>query len=216
MSRCIALLVLLVGCASDDTIGPKDDEYDDLAFALAAASRPDQGGEIAALAEAAALVRAGMPAAHGSHAALAYSYDVRGSAVEVAWSGAIAQPNLALELTHAGAWQVGPWVTGDGHTDFQAVITSSDRGESSTVYELAYDATYDVALASGAAWPDAGEIHYTIDAERTSDGDNRDRSRDFKLGATIAFLGAGRAELILDDTRTYALDLSTGVLVRTQ
>lgn len=235
MQRLALLTVALAAtaaCAGNDRFTTSAEEYDDLAVTLASTIRPPSGGhgELVAMSDVVALASGRALDAftfdehghHGEHAGLAYDYALAcgeiGCDVRASWRGELAEPYLTLAVDRAGQWALadlgGPVVTlaGDAMMEYRSTVSSPDRA--TTQYDLAYAATYaGVELGVADLWPRAGTVTYAIDARRERQAPNVTTARELTAEAVVTFEGEGRATLVLDELRSYRLDLQTGSVV---
>ncbi len=190
-----------------------------------------------ALGESGDLSTTGRGGFEGTVAGLTYSYsvtctDAGGAArqpcdkstdwamVQVDWSGALNLSNYQASVVRTGEWTVSG-LQGDTakfsgtaafsvKTAFQAMFRDVER-----TFTLDYGAKY-----NGVAWRRsdkrllAGEIEYTVHAQRTSGGDSSDAEVELDVIVNVAFDGSGTADVTLDGDRTYRLDVGSGQLTK--
>lgn len=103
-------------------------------------------------------------------------------------------------------------INGEGSFDLETELTALDRPAART-YRLAVDATYaGIQVRADDQAIQAGRIAYEIAAERTASNRFREVEASFDVTATLVIDEPGSATLTLDGTRTYSLDLTTGVV----
>lgn len=136
------------------------------------------------------------------------------SHVTVKWTGNVAATKLTIDsIALEGDWAVRdlqvdkPRLGGDGKMSFVARI---DDGTAAT-FKISYDATLDrVRFAPGQRLPAAGKIDLVVAVDRT----RGNATRTFTTSGSLLFTGAGTANLTLDASNQYSLDLATGVTTR--
>jgi hypothetical protein len=173
---------------------------------------------------------------NGSRAGLQYDYtltceDAAGTSLEacgsttdsatvsIDWSGELSLPNFIASVDRSGEWTIdglqGDTAELNGSSDFtySAELHSVFRDEVRT-WDLDYSADYDaVLITTDDHVAVGGAIHYAIDAKRTVSS-NHDLDAHFVLEGDLTFNGDGSANLVLDGTQTYRIDLQTGACTR--
>jgi hypothetical protein len=133
----------------------------------------------------------------------------------VGWNGELTLPNLEATVDRSGHWtlsglQTGaPTLDGNGTFDLDAHFTSLFRNESGTAH-LSFTSAYAAVHFGGPDHrPDAGTIHYAVQASHA--GTSGQAS--FAIDATLTFNADGSAKLVLDGAHVYAIT-SAGWLVK--
>jgi hypothetical protein len=218
-------LALVTACAADPmSAQPTDEDFATVAASIGATTAHD-GGEIAAMRQAVALVRdddqagftqRGDGSFDGTMSGLTYHYTLAcggaapcdpatsAAAVDATWSGTLELPERTLDLQHDARWQLSRMsgsiahVDGTGHLDYQ----TRDLGSS---YHYSYDATYHVVVNDVRAID--GDIHFAIAGQHTGA-----TARAYALTADVTFQPDDTALLVLDGTRQYHILLATGAV----
>lgn len=238
----LLVVTLVAACASNDRVPTTSEEYDDLAITLAATIRSSSGhGDLVAMTDVVALANGfSLPGfkqdasgQQGERAGVGYRYAMtcRDSIGEMAscvgatnaivaagWSGALELPFQTLAMERDGAWSLAGIgsdlvvLNGYGDMTYHSRVTSPDR--ETVLYDLSYAATYEgIELGRDAAAPRAGTVVYEIDADIERMMPNRTHERSIEATAVLTFEGHGSSTLVIDDERTYSLDLITGSVV---
>jgi hypothetical protein len=223
-------LALVTACAADPaSTQPTDEDFANVATSIGATIAHD-GGEVAAMRQAVALVhdddqagftQRGDGSFDGAMSGLTYHYDVAcadaggehvapcdrtspAATVDATWSGTLELPTLALDLQHDARWQLtrmsGPIAHVDGAGHL--VYQTRDLGSS---YHYSYDATYHVVVNDVRAI--GGDIHFDITGQHTGA-----TARSYALTADVTFAPDDTAVLVLDGTRHYQILLATGAV----
>lgn len=113
-------------------------------------------------------------------------------------------------ITSKGSWTVRdidivkPRVGGTSMFDFSATVNGAS-------YVFALDTTLDrIRYEPTGVLPLSGKIDFVISANRT----RADNQRDFTAVASLVFAGSNTATLTIDDTKHYAIDLTTGTATK--
>jgi hypothetical protein len=144
------------------------------------------------------------------------------STVKVDWSGELALTHLTAAVTRAGTWRLSDIQSGvatiEGDSNFsldlelQSLFRTAQRS-----YHIEYDANYAaIKLDLTAQRIESGTVSYTIDAERTVSGTRRDSEAKFKMDGELTFDRDGGVTLTLDGDYKYAIDTTTGVVIKTR
>jgi hypothetical protein len=233
-----ATLPLAAACTSSSSTssGPTDDtQFDDTAQAIGHAAA-NRGGDVSAMADVMLVARGSLPAgftasADGSIDGAAFGLDYQlsltckdagghelaacddstdAAEASVAWSGRLDLPILFASIERDGTWSISGLSSdtatfdGDGSLSFDFETVNAK-------YHFDDEASYDGVLIDTATQKTVGgSMHYAIDASATRNGEDAS----FHVDATIVFLSNGAAQLSLDDTHKYQLDLSTGAVLR--
>jgi hypothetical protein len=223
-------LALLTACAADPaSTQPTDEDYANVATSIGATTAHD-GGEIAAMRQAVALVRdADRTGFHqhsdgsfeGTMSGLTYHYEVacanaggelvapcdrtsNAASVDATWSGTLELPTLSLDLQHDARWELSRMSGSIAHVDGTGHLTYQTR-DLGSLYPYAYDATYHVIVDDVRAI--GGDIHFAITGEHTGAA-----ARQYALTADVTFAPDDTALLVLDGTRHYQILLATGTV----
>jgi hypothetical protein len=176
---------------------------------------------------------------HGSRLGVDYSYaitckNLAGTAlsicdhttnqatVEVAWSGNLASPNLDAMVSRTGMWSVTGLQTdtatfsGDSSFSFDTTLRSVFRPGVTATYTFDTSAAYHaVRIATADRKVIDGSATFDLDAHRTVTGTGKnDVDASFSVHAELTFHADHTATLVLDATRHYTIDLTTGVVVK--
>ena len=139
----------------------------------------------------------------------------------VSWSGTLDLTNFSSSVTRTGDWKVTglqtatATLTGTGSFTFGATVKSIFR-PSTTTYALTADADYDnVQINTANRQIIGGNINYMVTSTAATTGGSADASAKFDIDAKVAFSSTGTATITLDGNHSYAVDESTGVVVKT-
>ncbi len=241
MLTLVAVALPLVACSTSST-SPEGTEYDDVARNVAATTASPSGGDVQAMADVVLIASGNIPlgftlgaggSVEGSYLGVHYHLavtcrDGQGTTlsacnsttqladVQLDWDGALSVPRLSTSMVRHGDWSLmnlqepSVKLAGNGSFSFDSSITNP-RTSATAAYHLDYDAAYmSVFIDKASRIATAGEIQYDISATKRVTG-QADRS--FTVHADLTFEGDGTATLLLDGSRRYALDLTTGVIV---
>jgi hypothetical protein len=173
---------------------------------------------------------------NGSRAGLAYDYslscsDEDGQAlarcgaetdtaqVEVAWSGNLALPHFSASVDRRGTWQLTGVQSGtavfsgsssfEADAQFQAAWRNIQRH-----YHLSYEASYDdITVQRAPRQIVSGAVHYDVAASREASSTRGESEATFDVSADLTF-NNGSAELVLDGSHRYTLNVATGQVTR--
>lgn len=241
-SAALMALVPLVACKKSDATDEDYDDVATAIGALVAPGTGDGGevgsmedAEGLAMGDSGGLTSMGSGAFEGNVAGLTYAYavtckDTSGSVLDpcdfttesanltVEWSGEINLSNYQASVERTGDWTLSGLQSdtaefnGTGSFDvdsaFQAVFRNVER-----TFKLDYDAEY-----RGVMWRRsdklllAGEIDYTVHAERTRTSDRSQAEAKLDVAVNVKFDGSGIAKITLDGERNYNLDVQSGKL----
>ncbi|HEX7480897.1 MAG TPA: hypothetical protein VF331_24050 [Polyangiales bacterium] len=173
----------------------------------------------------------------GKHAGLTYEYttmckDGGGNAmsscdlttaaatVTVSWSGNLVTPNLTATATHQAELRLSALqsntvsVSGDGNFEFDTHFQSAWR-QVQRDYHLGYTVAYqDVQVRRVPLQVVGGTVSYTIDAERMVSSANKHVDASFRIASNLEFATDGSAQLTLDGTHQYAINLVSGAVAK--
>jgi len=143
--------------------------------------------------------------------------------VDVSWSGDLDTAYLDASVTRDGSWKVTGLqtdtasFTGDGSFSFDATVTSIFRPGVTATYSFDADASYDaVKITTADRKVVNGSATFDLTAHAMTSGTNNDVNATFDVHAAITFHADHSATLVLDGTRTYTLDLATGVVAHVE
>jgi|GEM_PF-1325438 len=203
----------------------------------------DMGSIADALSLAAAITPDGFSATaegsyQGQHAGLNYSYEITcrdaagGPAVAcnpdttdearlvVAWDGTLDLPQYDAAATRTGDWTLSgiqsgtATLNGDGSFSFDSEFMSLD-GNRMRTWQLDYAASYDgVQIDVDTAAAVGGNAVFNVAARRTASNRFRDVEAEFDIEVDVTFNGDGTATLLLDGSRSYELELASGVVIK--
>ncbi len=141
--------------------------------------------------------------------------------VEVSWSGNLTSPNLDASVSRDGTWTVTGLQTdtatfsGDSNFSFDATVRSIFRPGVTATYSFDANASYNaVKISTQQRQVIDGSASFDLTAHSTVTGagsGNADAS--FDVHAQITFHADHTASLVLDGSRHYSIDLTTGVVV---
>lgn len=139
--------------------------------------------------------------------------------VSVSWSGELDTPNYEGSIVRTGEWSLSGLTTatatleGTGSFDVSSSFMAIYRPVVREL-ELSYDAVYEgVQIDTAEDTVVGGTIHYSVQGSRFVERGDNTRSVDFSVDAEVTFSADGVATLVIDRTRSYEIDLSTGVVV---
>jgi len=141
--------------------------------------------------------------------------------VEVSWSGNLTSPNLDASVSRDGTWTVTGLQTdtatfsGDSNFSFDATVRSIFRPGVTATYAFDANASYNaVRISTQQRQVIDGSASFDLTAHATVTGagsGNADAS--FDVHAQITFHADHTASLVLDGSRHYSIDLTTGAVV---
>jgi hypothetical protein len=173
---------------------------------------------------------------NGSRAGLSYEYalacsdengqalarcgtDTHTAKVDVAWSGDLVLPNFSASVERQGTWQLTGVQSGtavfsgsssfEADAEFQAAWRNIQRH-----YHLSYRATYDdITVQRAPRQIASGAVHYDVTASRKASSTSGNSDAKFDVSADLTFKN-GSADLVLDGSHRYTLDVFTGKVTR--
>jgi hypothetical protein len=237
---CLVAATCSVGCNTDIAT---ETDYDDVAQALTSVVVTDNGGgDVGSMVDS-TTIAIGSPDVSiqvdaggkytGTHLGLDYQYQVTcGEAkkscdrttdradVKLKWNGDLALPYMTSKVERAGTWRLSNIQSGivsiDGSSDFtldtdmQSIFRSANRN-----YHLGYSADYaGVKLDRLTRRITGGSVNYEIDAERTGASEKHSSNANFHIRGVLTFNALGPATLTLDGHYKYAVDTSSGLVVK--
>lgn len=139
--------------------------------------------------------------------------------VSVAWSGDLALPHFSAAVDREGTWQLTGVQSGtavfsgsssfEADAEFQAAWRNIRRH-----YHLSYRATYDAITVQRAPRQIvSGSVHYDVAASRKASSTSGSSEATFDVSADLTF-ASGSAELVLDGSHRYTLNVATGQVMR--
>lgn len=173
----------------------------------------------------------------GSHLGIDYSFDVNcknltgdvlgvcdgttnEASVDVNWSGDLQTQYLDASVSRDGSWKLTGLQTdtatfnGDGHFSFDATVRSIFRPNASATYNFDADASYDaIKITKADRKVIAGSASFDVTAHAMTSGTNNDVNASFDVHAELTFNADHTASLVLDGSRSYSVNLETGVVV---
>ncbi|HET7504793.1 MAG TPA: hypothetical protein VFK02_27410 [Kofleriaceae bacterium] len=141
--------------------------------------------------------------------------------VDVAWSGTLATANLDASVSRNGSWSVAGLQTdtatfsGDSTFSFDATVHSIFRPGVTATYTFDASASYDairIATADRHIIDGSASFDVSAHSQVTGAGSN-DSEASFEVHAELTFHADHTASLVLDGSRSYTLDLTTGLVV---
>jgi hypothetical protein len=134
----------------------------------------------------------------------------------VDWSGELHLARFDASLARSGDWTLSaiqsetPVLNGVGSFDASTSFQALWRDETRTM-DLEYDANYDgVELSKALRRPVGGTATFNVHVERTRETSRRDVEAEFDIEAVVTFTDAGTANLVLDGSRSYVVNLTDG------
>jgi hypothetical protein len=142
--------------------------------------------------------------------------------VQVAWSGNLTSTAVDASVTRTGSWTVTglqsstATFAGDSTLSFDATLRSIFRPGVTATYNFDASASYNaVKIAMQQRQVIDGSASFDLTAHHTVTGagsNNVDAS--FEVHAQVTFHADHTADLVLDGSQHYTLDLTTGAVVR--
>lgn len=140
--------------------------------------------------------------------------------VNVSWSGNFASPNLDAAVTRDGAWAVTGLQTntatfsGNGSFTFDATLRSIFRPGVTATYNFDASAAYDaVKITTADRKVVDGSASFDLTAHHMVTGTTSNVDATFDVHAVVTFHADHTATLVLDGSRSYTLDLTSGAVV---
>ena len=142
--------------------------------------------------------------------------------VQVAWSGNLTSASADASVTRNGSWSITGLLSdtatfnGDSTFSFDATLRSVFRPGVTATYSFDASASYDaIKIATKDRQITGGSASFDVAARATVTGagsNNSDKS--FDVHAQITFHADHTADLVLDASQHYSLNLTSGVVVR--
>lgn len=143
------------------------------------------------------------------------------ASVDVSWSGNLSSPNLDASVTRDGTWSVTglqsdtATFSGNSSFSFDATLRSIFRPGAMVSYSFDASAAYDaIRISTQERQVIDGSAAFDISAHAQVSGTNKDSEASFDIHAEITFHADHTADLVLDGSRHYSLNLTSGVVVR--
>ena len=142
--------------------------------------------------------------------------------VEVAWSGNLDTANVDASVTRNGSWSIvglqsdTATFNGDSSFTFDATLTSIFRPGVTATYSFDASASYKairISTQQRQIIDGAASFDLSAHAQVTGTAKN-DSEASFDVHAAITFHADHTADLVLDATQHYSLNLNTGVVIR--
>jgi len=140
--------------------------------------------------------------------------------IDVAWSGSLDTSNVDADVTRDGSWKLtglqGDTATlsGDSSFSLDTQLTSIFRPGATSSFSFDATASYDVQVSTDDRKMVGGTATFDVSAHRKVTGTANDVDKSFDIDAEVTFSAASTAELVLDGSQHYTIDLNTGVVVR--
>ncbi len=173
----------------------------------------------------------------GTHLGLDYSYGIvcksaagavgpcsattDQASVDVTWSGNLSTTYVDASVTRNGSWSITglqsgtATFTGNGTFSFDATVRSIFRPGAMATYAFDASASYNaIRIATQQRQVIDGSASFDLSANAQVSGTSHDSSASFDVHAQITFHADHTADLVLDGSQRYSLDLTTGGVVR--
>lgn len=141
--------------------------------------------------------------------------------VQVAWSGDLTSPNVDASVDRNGMWSLtglqSDTATFNGNStfSFDTTLRSIFRPGAMVSYSFDASAAYDaIRISTQERQVIDGSAAFDISAHAQVSGTNKDSEASFDIHAEITFHADHTADLVLDGSRHYSLNLTSGVVVR--
>jgi hypothetical protein len=173
----------------------------------------------------------------GTHLGLDYSYSIvckgvagtvgacgpttDAASVDVAWSGSLSTTYVDASVQRSGAWSITglqsntATFTGNGTFSFDATVRSVFRPGATATYAFDASAAYNaIRISTQQRQVIDGSASFDLSAHAQVSGTSHDSDATFDIHAQITFHADHTADLVLDGSQHYSLDLTTGAVVR--
>jgi hypothetical protein len=175
---------------------------------------------------------------HGTHLGVDYNYAITcksatgitgacgpitdQASVDVAWSGNFSSTYVDASVTRNGSWSITGLLSatatfsGTGSLSFDATVRSIFRPGAMASYSFDASAGYSairIATQDRTVIDGSASFDLTAHAQVTGAGSNN-ADATFDIHAQITFHADHTADLVLDGSQHYSLNLTTGVVVR--
>jgi hypothetical protein len=143
------------------------------------------------------------------------------ASVQVSWSGNLSSPNLDASVNRDGTWSLTglqsdtATFSGNSTFSFDATLRSIFRPGAMATYSFDASASYNaIRISTQQRQIIDGSANFDITAHAQVTGTNKDSEASFDVHAQITFHADHTADLILDGSQHYSLNLTSGVVVR--
>ena len=143
------------------------------------------------------------------------------ASVDVAWSGTLNTTYVDASVSRNGSWSITglqsdtATFSGSGTFSFDATVRSIFRPGAQATYMFDAGASYNaIRIATQQRQVIDGSASFDLSAHAQVSGTNHDAEASFDVHAQITFHADHTADLVLDGSQHYSLDLTTGVVVR--
>jgi hypothetical protein len=143
------------------------------------------------------------------------------ASVDVAWSGNLTTAAVDASVTRNGSWSITglqsatATFSGTSTFSFDATVRSIFRPGATATYSFDASAAYNaIRIATQQRQIIDGSASFDLSAHAQVSGTNHDSDATFDIQAQITFHADHTADLVLDGSQHYSLDLTTGVVVR--
>ena len=143
------------------------------------------------------------------------------ASVQVSWSGNLTSPNLDASVSRDGSWSLVGLQSdtatfhGNSSFSFDATVRSIFRPGATATYSFDASAAYNaIRISTQQRQIIDGSASFDVAAHAKVTGTNKDGEASFDVHAQITFHADHTADLILDGSQHYSLNLSTGVVIR--
>lgn len=141
--------------------------------------------------------------------------------VDVSWSGNLNTTNLDASVSRNGSWSLtglqSDTATFNGNStfSFDATVRSIFRAGAQASYSFDASASYHaIRISTAQRQIIDGSAAFDISAHAQVTGTNHDSDASFDVHAQITFHADHTADLILDGSQHYSLNLTSGLVIR--
>lgn len=238
------LATALAACTSSSSPPTREQYDDTAQAIASTTAPAGGGGDVASMSDTVAISLGSMPPGftlmgngtiQGSRLGVEFSYAITcknaagavnlcgpltdQASVDVSWSGNLDTANVDASVERSGSWSVTGLQTatatfnGDSSFSFDATVTGPLR---TATYAFDASAEYDeIRISTQQKKIIDGSASFDVSAEsRVTGAGGNSAEASFEVHAEITFHADGTADLVLDGTQRYSLNLSTGVVVR--
>jgi hypothetical protein len=143
------------------------------------------------------------------------------ASVQVAWSGNLSSPNVDASVSRDGSWSLTglqsdtATFTGNSTFSFDATLRSIFRPGATATYSFDASASYSaIRISTQQRQIIDGAANFDIAAHAQVTGTSKDSEASFDVHAQITFHADHTADLVLDGSQHYSLNLTSGLVVR--
>jgi hypothetical protein len=143
------------------------------------------------------------------------------ASVDVAWSGSLSTTYVDASVMRSGAWSITglrsdtATFTGNGTFSFDATVRSVFRPGATATYSFDASAAYHaIRISTQQRQVIDGSASFDLSAHAQVSGTDHDSDATFDIHAQITFHADHTADLVLDGSQHYSLDLTTGAVAR--